>query len=180
MALNKKEQAAFASLKAAIEGSESKFIYASAESVKKFAAEGLVETNDGLKDAAGNIAVRLKPETATQGAATVTQTPATNTSAFAIEDGIALPASARGRTSTTYPFEALNVGQSFFVPNTAEKPNAAKSLASTVSSATARYEEVIEGQTKVNKKGDTVPATRQTRKFVVRAVEGGARVWRTA
>ena len=79
-----------------------------------------------------------------------------------------------------YPFDALNVRQSFFVPNTEDKPNAAKSLASTVSSATARYAEVVEGQFKTNKKGEQVPVTRETRKFVVRSVEGGARVWRTA
>ena len=102
-------------------------------------------------------------------------------SAFAIEDGFAVPtASGRGRGGNTYPFDALNVGQSFFVPNSEDKPNAAKSLASTVSSATARYAEVVEGQFKTNKKGEQVPVTRDTRKFIVRSVEGGARVWRTA
>lgn len=180
MALSKKEQTAFNSLKAAIEGSESKYIFAAPASVAKFVAEGLVETNDSLNDGNGNIAVRLKSapaSTQTQGAATVSQT---NATPFAIEDGIELPTSGRGRTSTTYPFDLLNVGQSFFVANTAEKPNAAKSLASTVSSATARYAEVVPGQTKKNKAGEDVPVTKTTRKFVVRAVEGGARVWRTA
>lgn len=186
MALNKKQTAAFAALSAAIAASAEGFIYASATDVAPFAAAGLIETNEGMKDENGNVAVRLiaATNTATEGTSTVntanTAAPAVSSS-FAIEDGIAMPtASGRGRGGNTYPFDALNVGQSFFVPNSEDKPNAAKSLASTVSSATARYAEVVEGQFKANKKGEQVPVTRETRKFVVRSVEGGARVWRTA
>ena len=187
MALNKKLTAAFATLSAAIAASAEGFIYAAASDVAPFVAEGLVETNDTIKDANGNIAVRLKPAASTEGTSTVnTATNAapaaasTVASSFAIEDNVPLPtASGRGRGGNTYPFDALNVGQSFFVPNSEDKPNAAKSLASTVSSATARYAEVVEGQFKANKKGEQVPVTRETRKFVVRSVEGGARVWRT-
>jgi hypothetical protein len=101
---------------------------------------------------------------------------------FAIEDSVPLPAVSgrgRGRGGNTYPFASLAVGQSFFVPNTTERPKAAKSLASTVSSANARYAVVVEGQFKTNRKGEQVPVTRNTRTFVVRAVEGGARIWRT-
>lgn len=184
MALNKKQTAAFAALSAAIAASAEGFIYAAAGDVAPFVAAGLVEINETIKDENGNIAVRLKP--ATEGTSNVNT--ATNTaapaaaSAFAIEDGVPLPSgSSRGRTGTTYPFEALNVGQSFFVPNSKDKPNPAKSLASTVSSATARYAQPSpDGATKTNKKGETVPVMVETRKFVVRAVEGGARVWRTA
>lgn len=186
MALTKKQKAEFAALSEAITASADGFIFAAPASIAAFVTAGLVETNDTIKDEAGNIAVRLKPET-NEGTSTVTDTNTnTNTAApvasgFAIEDGIPVPAgSGRGRTSTTYPFEALNVGQSFFVPNSESKPNAAKSLASTVSSATARYAVPSEdGATKVNKKGETVPVMVETRKFVVRAVEGGARIWRT-
>ncbi len=146
---------------------------------------GMVELNPAGPNEAGETLTR-----ATQKGIESMNTP-TNTapatvaaaapSSFAIEDGIAMPtASGRGRGGNVYPFDALNVGQSFFVPNTEDKPNAAKSLASTVSSATARYAEVVEGQFKTNKKGEQVPVTRETRKFVVRSVEGGARVWRTA
>ena len=187
MALNKKQTAAFAALSAAIAASAEGFIYAAAADVAPFVAADLVETNESITDANGNIAVRLKPAASTEGTSTVntanTAAPTASAapSSFAIEDGIALPtASGRGRGGNVYPFDALNVGQSFFVPNTEEKPNAAKSLASTVSSATARYAEVVEGQFKANKKGEQVPVTRETRKFVVRSVEGGARVWRTA
>jgi len=188
MSLNKKQTAAFAALSAAIAASAEGYIFASAADVAPFVAEKLVETNDTIKDENGNIAVCLIAKT--EGTETVN----TNTAApaarkvfvidfFAVEDGIAMPTASgrgRGRGGNTYPFDALNVGQSFFVPNTAEKPNAAKSLASTVSSATARYAQPSpDGATRTNKKGETVPVMVETRKFVVRAVEGGARVWRT-
>lgn len=177
---------------------------------------GTVEINSGLVDAEGNVATRATqkgietvntPANTDQAAAL--QTPAPK-SAFVIEDAIEVPTiSGRGRTGTTYPFEALNVGQSFFVPNDDKKPNAAKSLASTVSSATARYAveakdatgAVIMEDVKVKtfKKGadgknakdeagkpivesettESRPKMVETRKFIVRSVEGGARIWRT-
>lgn len=103
-----------------------------------------------------------------------------------IEDNVPVPAiSGRGRGCNVYPFDQLEVGQSFFVANDESKPNAAKSLASTVSSAAARYAVPAEdGSTKTNKKGEVVPVMVKTRMFVVRRVEEdgvkGARVWRTA
>lgn len=188
MALNKTQAKAFAGLKAAILASVAGYIFADAKSVEVFAAEKLVEVNPEITNDDGHIAVRLvqttegdsaMPET-TQTAAPV----AASKSAFVIESGVSMPATVRGRTSHMYPFDALEVGQSFFVPNTAEKPNAAKSLASTVSGATARYAQEVPGETVVNRKGRTVPKTVETRKFVVKAdtKEGveGARVWRTA
>ncbi len=105
---------------------------------------------------------------------------------FQIENDIPVPAiSGRGRGGNVYPFDQLAVGQSFFVANDESKPNAAKSLASTVCCATARYAVASEdGATKTNKKGEVVPVMVETRKFVVRRVEEdgvkGARVWRTA
>lgn len=147
---------------------------------------GTVEINPALVDAEGNVATRATQKgietvnaPANQDQAAALQTAAPK-SAFAIEDGVALPTiSGRGRTGTTYPFDALQVGQSFFVPNDDKKPNAAKSLASTVSSATARYA-VATGASKANKKGEQVAEMKPTRTFVVRSVEGGARIWRTA
>lgn len=153
-------------------------------------AEGLVEINPTMTNEAGEIATRATQKAIDTMSNTETKTaaPTAAKSGFVIEDDVAMPTSSgRGRGGNTYPFDDLEVGQSFFVANTEDKPNAAKSLASTVSSATARYAEVIEGQTKTNRKGETVEATRETRKFVVRAVDEsdkgrgkGARVWRTA
>jgi len=96
-----------------------------------------------------------------------------------------------------YDFDSLNVGDIIFVPKTAERENPAKSLASTVSGATARFAEPTGNMKTVNKtiyklgedgkrlKGDdgklivdrveptTVPETRETRKFAIEPVEAG-------
>ena len=163
---------------------------------------GLVAINPAMVNEAGEIATRATQagiESLDSGAIVVdnatteanSETAATGKtekvkSMFKIENEVPVPAiSGRGRGGNVYPFEVLAVGQSFFVPNSESKPNAAKSLASTVSSATARYAVPAEdGSTKTNKKGEVVPVLVETRKFVVRSVEEdgvkGARVWRTA
>ena len=163
---------------------------------------GLVEINPGMTDDNGYVATRAtqKGIESLDSAATVadnatseatSETAATGKTEkvktmFKIEDSIPVPTiSGRGRGGNVYPFDQLEVGQSFFVPNSEDKPNAVKSLASTVSSATARYAVASEdGATKTNKKGEVVPVMVETRKFVVRSVEEngvkGARVWRTA
>lgn len=177
-------------------------IYTSPEVHLPLVEAGLVEINPAMTNKAGEVATRATQkgiesldnsngsgENATSEATSETRRNAETEKVktmFQIEDGVPVPAiSGRGRGGTTYPFEQLAVGQSFFVPNTEDKPNAAKSLASTVSSATARYAVPAEdGSTKTNKKGEVVPVMVETRKFVVRSVEEngvkGARVWRTA
>lgn len=131
-----------------------------------------VEVNSTVAiDALGNVQVRAltagiealaKHKAAVVGA----ETAAANVgeaATYEIESDIPVPASKRGGLKgETYPFEKLNPGQSFFVKATETRPNPAKSLASTVSSATKRF------------KG------KDGRKFTIRAVEGGARVWRLA
>lgn len=163
---------------------------------------GLVEINPAMVNEAGEIATRATQagiESLESGAIVVgnatteanSETAATGTTQkaktmFQIENDVPVPViSGRGRGCNVYPFNQLEVGQSFFVANSESKPNAAKSLASTVSSATARYAVASEdGATKTNKKGEVVPVLVKTRKFVVRRAEEdgvkGARVWRTA
>jgi len=94
MALTKKLTAAFQALSAAIAASPDGFVYAPAAEVAPFVAEGLVETNDSIKDAAGNIAVRLKINQPTEGVSDMTtETAATPVaSSFAVEDNVPLPA----------------------------------------------------------------------------------------
>lgn len=179
-----KSKAAALDLAAIIAATNSgSFVYTSPEAHASALAEGLVEVNPSMSNEAGELATRATakgiesmnaPQTAS------TPAPAAKPT-FTIEDGIALaPVTGRGRGGETYPFDQLQPGQSFFVPNSEDKPNVAKSLASTVSSATRRYAEEIPGETRTDRKGNVVPAIKETRKFVVRAVEGGARVWRTA
>lgn len=163
---------------------------------------GLVEINPAMVNEAGEIATRatqagiesldsgaIVADNATSEAnSAIAETGKTEKvkSMFKIEDSIPVPTiSGRGRGGNVYPFDQLEVGQSFFVANSEDKSNAAKSLASTVSSATARYAVPSEdGATKTNKAGEVVPVMVETRKFVVRSVEEdgvkGARVWRTA
>lgn len=166
---------------------------------------GLVEINPAMVNEAGEIATRATQagiealgngETIGNNATSEATSETSATAAtgktekvktmFQIEDNVPVPAiSGRGRGVKVYPFDQLAVGQSFFVANDESKPNAAKSLASTVCSATARYAVPAEdGSTKTNKKGEVVPVMVKTRKFVVRSAEEdgvkGARVWRTA
>lgn len=171
------------------------FLYTSAAVHTPLVEAGLVEVNPTMANEAGELATRATQKgidsVSNNGENATSETngePAKTEKVnkmFQLEDNVAVPSiSGRGRTGTTYPFDAMKVGQSFFIANDESKPNAAKSLASTVSSATARYAEVVPGEFKTNKKGEQVPVTRQTRKFIVRSVEEngvkGARVWRTA
>lgn len=170
------------------------FIYTSAAIHGPLIEAGLVEVNPDISNEAGEFATRATAKgvstvsknqeaTAETGA---TQTATAGKNGFVLEAGVPLPTIKRGgRGGEVYPFDEMGVGQSFFVAASEDKPNPAKSLASTVSSATARYAvPSADGATKTNKKGETVPVMVETRKFVVRSVEEngvkGARVWRTA
>lgn len=105
---------------------------------------------------------------------------------FEIEKGIPVPKTTRGGARTSaYPFDALELNDSFFIPASEKHPEPAKSLASTVSGATKRYDVLVPGETKEvrnpkTQEVKTVPMTAHTRIFKIKAVDGGARVWRTA
>ena len=160
-------------------------IFASPKELTWLTTQGMVETNSQITDEQGNIAVRATQKGIDQIMTTETtqvSTPAVKSAGnFVIEDGFAIPAASKriGKAST-YPFEQMAVGQSFYVPATEDKPNPAKSLSTTVSAANRRFAEVIPGEFTTNKKGEQVPATRKTKNFLVRPTDdGGARVWRT-
>lgn len=155
-------------------------------SVKPLVDAGHAETA-GEPDANGMVQVRATPAGVSANAGTAAPTTAATETVkpdFEIESGVERTKKAgRGRAGATkYPFEKLEVGQSFFVPGN----DAAKSLASTVSSATKRYATVAEGTHK-NRKGREVPNLTIVRKFEVetstKEINGvatkGARVFRT-
>lgn len=136
--------------------------------------------------------------------------PATAGADIALDDGIAIPAIKRGAPGggapSKWPFERMNVGQSFFVAVSADMTNPAKSLASTVASATEKYgfdvkdasgAPVMETVMRLPKGADgkavkgaakvpvSVVKRDYTKVFVVRSVDEtaqgrgkGARVWR--
>ena len=187
MSLNKKQTALLESIVKETNGAEGfKYVDPDSKELKVLIATGLVEVNSEITDGVGHIAAR----STAQGAAFITQ-PKENTqmnapqtaqtlapaaSKFVIAN-VAIPTPKRGggrKAGTQYPFDELEIGQSFFVPATEAKPEPVKSLASTVTSANERYSEEIPGQTRINKKGREVPATRQLRQFVVRSIEDGA------
>lgn len=157
---------------------EAGFAFVGTDEANKLEAEGFVETNADVPNTpAGQIATRATKKgidfMKTQNSAEKAQDTAGKKSEFVIEDNVEIPAvSGRGRVGSLYPFDDLKVGQSFFVPK------AAKNLASTVSSANARYAEEVPGETRKDRKGNEVPKMKFTRHFIVRSVEGGSRIWR--
>lgn len=164
--------------------SDEGFVHVDETEVAPLVAAGLVEVNIEMRDNVGNVAARAitqEKEPAVSNINTAETAAVKAAPKFAIAS-VALPAVSRApREGAMYPFDQLEVGQSFFVPDDPTKLDkdgkhvkAAKSLASTVTSANERYSEVIEGEFRVNRKGATVPATRQLRTFAVRAVADGA------
>lgn len=171
--MNKKSVALMGAIAAAMLAEPGYHLATPAEA-KELIEGGFAEQNPAIADG-DKLATRLteagSAEHAKANGGTGTGTDsAPAASSFAIEDNIALPSARGGKGGSVYPFEQLGVNQSFFVPATTERPNPAKSLASTVSSATKRYE-----------------GAEPARKFTVRSVDEtaqgrgkGARVWRTA
>lgn len=161
---------------------------ATPKEMEQLQKDGLVESNDQLKE--GNkIAFR-----ATQKGLEAFQQlngggakPAVQLSAeaekYEIESDIP-PPEGRRRTGPKmkYPFDRLEVGQSFFVEATTEKPEPWKNLASTVSTAMRRY--AVKDGTRVNRNGETVDNYKPTRVFRLDKAEkngkDGARIWRVA
>lgn len=165
-------------------------------------AAGLVEVNTAMANDKGELATRATAAGAAKvaevqqtNAQTQQTTPSTGPQgakpSFTVVTGVPIPTVKRGgRSGTIYPFDTLEVNGSFFVPATNDKPNPAKSLASTVSSATNRYavedgtkqvqERDAEGnklfldEAKTQPKMITVPNYKITRKFEARSVEDGA------
>lgn len=167
------------------------FTYIAKDEADKLAAQGHILINTGVGvDSNGNVMVKptekllalVGTPSPFEGAAPVAAAVETAKPKFVIESGVALPAIKRGGIKeSVYPFNSMEVGQSFFIAASTEHPEPARTLASTVASATRRHAIVDpSGKTRLNKKGETVPATINTKVFTIRAVEGGARVWRTA
>jgi len=126
------------------------------------------------------------------GPVTTTRTVTASTPPSAIAVDVPVPeGAARRRASARYPFAEMEVEHSFFVPCTADRPDPAKSMQSTISSAIRKFSVVDpSGATRVNRNGKTVPVMNPTRSFIGRAVDdgapwgfpgtAGAGIWRTA
>lgn len=171
--MNKANIAIMTSIVAAMAVEATPYLMTTAKSVEKLLADAMVEQNPDIKDG-DKIATRAteKGIAALNEATAAPATGATGASPFAIIKGATLPTARGGRSSVLYPFDDMETGDSFFIPATTEKPNPAKSLASTVSAATKKFAENT-GTTKVTPKGNTIPVLKNTRVFSVKAVKGG-------
>ena len=125
---------------------------------------------------------------------------------FGLVSNVPVPVERRiGGRNSTFPFNAMEVGQSFFIPNyiddAGKTVEASKKYASTVSSAMVRFAEPVPGEFREKKtfigydaagakmyKSEQVPKIEPTRVFIIRAALGdgwgfegvkGAGVWRT-
>lgn len=171
--MNKANLALMTSIVAAMAIEATPYLMATPKQVEKLLADGMVEQNPDIRDG-DKIATRATEK----GIAAMneqTSAPATGTAAaspFAIIKGATLPTTRGGRTSVLYPFDDMEPQDSFFIPATTEKPNPAKSLASTVSAATKKYA-TDTGTTKVTPKGNTIPVLKNTRVFTIKAVKAG-------
>lgn len=172
------------------------YLFVSESSVKTYVKQGLVETRPEIQNEDFHIAARLTEAGITFVKENINmtptvETPATATAAtagFEIIADVPMPKSKRGGNlnggrKCKYPFDALQVGQMFFVPATEACPNPAKSMVGGVSAANKRYAVAAsDGATKINRNNVEVPVLIYTRKFVIRpftkdGVEG-AGVWR--
>jgi len=195
--------------------SEPGFMFApNDKNLKALTDAGFIEVNEATKDEAGRVAVRAtnyalaieQPDISAAEVIEPAEPAAPQTAGFVIIDTVPMPTDIRTRgKSSTYPFDKLEVSQSFFIPG----EDAAKKFASTVSSATARFAvpdptgktrekkslakysgDVIDpesgmilhkaGEPVLDENGaktynvETVPATINTREFVIRSVDDGA------
>lgn len=185
--------------------SDKGFHFATPGEADELVKAGLAEQNPEIAEG-DHLATRLTETGRTEAVANgfvapTLETPMTETvtaapsSGFTIDTDIPVPSQRGGKGGEKYPFDNLPVNGSFFVPATAENDNPAKSLASTVSSATARYAvETGENETVTLKtyqvdgdgkrvknaegkyiptgeKTETRPVMREVRKFTVRSVD---------
>jgi hypothetical protein len=145
MALSKANRALLASIVVAMGNTETPYLMASEKDIAGLTKEGLVETNPEIRDG-DKLAVRATDKgievnsenTTDTSGATAGVAAVAAASNFVTGTGFEPSAPRGGRGRSIYDFDGLAVGGFIFVPATTDKPNPAKSLASTVSSASKR------------------------------------------
>lgn len=135
-------------------------IFSTEKEMKELLDLGLVEKNETITDGKGNIAFRATPKALADGGAAVTA--ATAKPVFTIKTGVAIPKIARigggNGAGSKYPVEALEPGQSFFIPAPADMKSPSKSFGSLVAAANKKH----------NTNDDNF------RRFTTRSVDGAA------
>lgn len=183
---------ALPSIVQATQTSEVGYTFCKVEIVAWLTKNGLAEGNSEITNEAGDIATRATQKGVEKVMEQNQVEVPVAKPAFVVEDGIEIPKTVRGgNRESAYPFDQLAVGQSFMIPASEKHPEPAKSLASTISAATKRYDVPDMDENGVQKTKSTrnpktgeikenVPSFVHTRVFKIKAVEGGARCWRTA
>jgi hypothetical protein len=155
-------------------------MFAPAKDFAKLKEAGLVEINDQMKDAAGNVAVRasdagLQAWNAAHGGAQGAQNPAGSVASTVKPEGkrarleidadVPMPtgSAVRAARESIYPFDALEIGKSFHVAKTEEMPNPEKALGSSVSAAKRKFSVPLAGTHKT--RTGEVPNYTLTRNF---------------
>jgi hypothetical protein len=173
----KKDFSLLATIVAAMANTDAPFKFCTEAELKGLLKDGLVEINSEIKNDAGAVATRASDKGVaanTEQAAKAEQPKPTSAApVFVAGAGFVPPATARRERTELYNFDAMNVGDVIFVAKSDAKPDPAKSLASTVSGATKKYAVAVEGKTRVDRKGNTVPFTYPTRVFGIAPVEAG-------
>lgn len=159
--------------------SEQGFSFQPVEIAEALEKDGKVEVNRDMTNEAGDVAVRsLAPSVAP-----VAAPKQKGVSMFQIEDVAVSPSkrSGAGRQSK-YPFELLEIGQSFKIPCEEGQTPAEllKKLQSNIAGAKDKFAEPHPTETKVNRSGETVPVKVYTRNFAVAIEDNGVRVGRVA
>ena len=106
---------------------------------------------------------------------------------FVIEKDIPFEVSKSGlfRVALKYPLKEMKVGDSFFIEIPPDVlATKAKSILSTIASMAAKFDVPSpNGETMLNRKGETVPVMLKTRAFKLRSYpdtdKTGVRIWRT-
>lgn len=156
----------------------------------------MVDPNDGSKVAARATEDGLKYAAENGGDdEPAASEPAKAKPSFTIRDDVPLAprrGGGGGGRESIYPFDALNVGQSFHVAKSADVENPARTMATAVSQAVRKhavedgFETDEHGNVKKNKAGEDVIKWKPTKVFTVRQVGAddpdgeGARIYRTA
>lgn len=160
----------------------------------------LIDVNTEMLDPADNAAVRLtdagKAMVAEAGKPAAAPTNGASQSKYAVISNAVLPASKRrgggGGAPTVYPFDSMEIGQSFFVPVSEKHKDPVKTLGSTVSSANMRFavdtgekkevertkrgpknKAVLDADGNKIREKVMVPVYKHTRKFSIRPVKSG-------
>lgn len=191
MALNKTSLALLVAIGAAMQG-EPGYMFATEKQAKPLTDEGLAEFNSEISDG-DKFAIRLTDAGLAQLPAedtkedknmdTVTASAPASSGVQVFSGGFTPSRKTRGgRKGTSYPFDTLEVGGFFFfIPATADKPEPAKSIASTVNSAVKRHAELAVNEDgspqmetyKVKGEEKTRQKLNPTRDFAVQSVENG-------